>query len=190
MCQDLPITWRDSFCLAPLWILIFFFFLMFRKQCCAYFLLTGLEGNRPHMLIGIVVRQKVKRPGDPTESTMSGKSAHSTNRSQSGPSAKKMRVSRDEETEAYSPTANGEEVVGTEALYIPTPTTGPARAASSASSSSSSTPSCAVLHGQSASTSAAKEDASSVSASDSKAEGIEWLNVFVVVASCDKHVRL
>ena len=133
---------------------------------------TGLEGNRPHMLIGIVVRQKVKRPGEPSEGVTPGKAAHGTARSQSGPAVKKMRLSRDEETEAYSPTADGEEVMGTEALYIPTPTAGPARPASSASSSSSSTPSSAALHSQSASAASGKDGAGSLTEAGSKAEGI------------------
>ncbi|KAL8618293.1 hypothetical protein ACOMHN_061138 [Nucella lapillus] len=37
----------------------------------------GLEGNRPHMLIGIVVRQKLKRPRESSESSTPGKSPHS-----------------------------------------------------------------------------------------------------------------
>lgn len=135
-------------------------------------LLTGLEGNRPHMLIGIVVRQKVKRPGEPSDGVPPGKAAHGAVRSQSGPALKKMRLSGDEETEAYSPTADGEEVVGTEALYIPTPTVGPARPASSASSSSSSTPSSAALHGQSASAASGKDPATSLTEAGSKAEGM------------------
>ena len=97
------------------------------------------------MLIGIVVRQKFKRPRDPSEnSATSGKSSHKSDVS----SAKKVRVSKDEETEAYSPTADGDEASGTEALYIPTPTGNNARAASSASSSSPSTPSSSVSQGQ------------------------------------------
>lgn len=95
----------------------------------------GLEKNRPHMLIGIVVRQKVKRPGEAEPSSKPSSTISSSSVSQ----AKKVRVSKDQDTEAYDPTADIDTLGDSAAVYIPTPTT--ATAQRSASSSSSSTPS-------------------------------------------------
>lgn len=99
---------------------------------------AGLESNRPHMLVGIIVRQKSKRPSDwqpPSKTTTSTTGSHD-----SPSQSKKMRMSS-KDTEAYSPTAQGEDTTGHEPLYIPTPTVAIQRSNASATSSSSSTPS-------------------------------------------------
>ncbi|KAL8587673.1 hypothetical protein ACOMHN_020891 [Nucella lapillus] len=83
-----------------------------------------LEGNRPHMLIGIVVRQKLKRPRESSESSTHGKSPHShpDKTSALSSAAKKSKPTKKEETEAYSPTAEGDDGASDAAPYIPTPT--------------------------------------------------------------------
>ncbi|XP_076457207.1 uncharacterized protein LOC143291265 isoform X2 [Babylonia areolata] len=124
----------------------------------------GLEGNRPHMLIGIVVRQKMKRPKDSAEGSTPGKSPHSGEKPSGPAAAKKAKPSKNEETEAYSPTADEDESSAPQALYIPTPTTNIARATSSVSSSSSSTPSSLSSHSQS------KDKAAESGSSDSAAK--------------------
>ncbi|KAL8578841.1 hypothetical protein ACOMHN_022134 [Nucella lapillus] len=103
----------------------------------------GLEGNRPHMLIGIVVRQKLKRPRESSESSTPGKSprSHPDKTSASSSAPKKPKPAKKEETEAYSPTAEGDDGASDAAPYIPTPTVSKARVASSTPSSSSPTPS-------------------------------------------------
>nr|KAG5698560.1 hypothetical protein BaRGS_027071 [Batillaria attramentaria] len=74
----------------------------------------GLENNRPHMLIGIIVRQKVKRP---SELEPTGKSSQSSSITASHP--KKVRVSTDQETEAYSPTADSDDLARNAEPYSP-----------------------------------------------------------------------
>ena len=111
---------------------------IFRKCYCCCGLIggdffcaaEGLESSRPHMLLGIIVRQKLKRASmdreaeTPAKNSVSAKGSSADGAKTSN--ARKLGVWKAEgETEAYSPSAGvgcGEDgVTGMEPLYIPTP---------------------------------------------------------------------